>query len=278
MIHCDPELLVAGQQLGNLEYVVDREGLEKYRGLVGKDGAYPNLLAEDCRTLLRGRTALQSLTTVWQRFRFMRPPALGRRIQVGGWLREVDERDGLPWFWVTAFAVDEIGTEIMRSEAAMVTGELRPHTDRGGDAGIAPPTAEVAVRLAEALPGDCLLLGRLEVPERLHTERVVDSGETLAVTAPSWDYETTTILAGWLEGFLGREFADDFRWGGSLLVTHHARTEPREVLVGDAVTMGRDVNIRGVVDRRIVITVRDGLNRRVATAEASVEVPSSRLL
>lgn len=117
----------AGEQLGHLEYVIDDAALEEYRRLVGSAGRYPNLLADDCRALLLQRWEDAPAATVWQRFDFFRPPVSGRRIQVGGWLREVWERNGQPWLRVGTFSVDEIGTEILRAEAAFVSaGEPEP--------------------------------------------------------------------------------------------------------------------------------------------------------
>ena len=47
--------LRAGDQIGNLEYVVDERALTEYRQVVGAGGCFPNLMAEDCRAMLAER-------------------------------------------------------------------------------------------------------------------------------------------------------------------------------------------------------------------------------
>ena len=107
--------LAAGDQLGNLEYLIDDDVMDKYRALIGDCGNYANLIADDCESMAATRFGITELNTVWRRFDFLRPPIPGLRIQAGGWLKEIRKRDGSPWLRVSAFAVDEIGTEILRS-------------------------------------------------------------------------------------------------------------------------------------------------------------------
>ena len=71
--------LRAGDQISNLEYVVDERALAEYRRVVGAGGCFPNLMAEDCRAMLAQRVAGEPLTTVWQRLDYLRPPILDRR-------------------------------------------------------------------------------------------------------------------------------------------------------------------------------------------------------
>ena len=82
--------VAAGDQLGNLEYLIDSDAVRRYRGLVGADASFANLMADDCVSLAQGRFAGQALSVVWRRFEFYRPPVLDRRIQVGAWLKDIE--------------------------------------------------------------------------------------------------------------------------------------------------------------------------------------------
>ena len=152
-----------GDQLGNLEYVVDEALLAEYRGLVGCAGRYPNLMADDCRALLLSRCGDGDLTTVWRRLELLRPPVGGRRVQVGGWLREVGEREGRPLLRVAAFAVDEIGTEILRSEVAFVVGKLEAW--QRPDAPEAEKQAPVLRGFSDGMVGAVFNLERFAIPD-----------------------------------------------------------------------------------------------------------------
>ena len=40
--------VAAGEQLGNLEYLIDDSVVLEYQGLVGESSVYANLIADDC--------------------------------------------------------------------------------------------------------------------------------------------------------------------------------------------------------------------------------------
>ena len=262
-----------GAQLGNLEYPVDGDDLAGYRALVGEGGHYPNLLADDCRALLRQRCGPLPLTTLWRRLEFFRPPVPGRRVQVGGWLRETDGADAdgqTPRLRVAAFAVDEIGTEILRSDAVFGlagahSARAGKHSDRDGapavDAG-EPAPAIAAGGLAGVGPGDTLPLGALTLPA---------------------EAEATAIIAGWLEAGLGSYFGDDFRWGGRLALAY---PNPDGSYAGDALTAtavvtARDRGPGGSLAWRLAILARrqgKGRDDVVAVGDSAVAAPSPRRL
>ncbi len=267
--------LRAGDQIGNLEYVVDEAALAEYRRAVGASGCFPNLMAEDCRAMLARNDSGETLTAVWQRFDFMRPPIMGRRVQVGGWVREAGEKSGNVWIRAAAFAVDEIGTEILRSEAAFVIGR---------EAALPPQSAEttevepVTANLTPSRAGDYAHLGELRLPnwEQLNDfHRVANAmaGIDMALDGNG----LTAIAAGWLEGLMGANFGQDFRWGGRLSIAHHAAMTPGMELRCDGVVIGHDTDATGVDTRQLVMSVRDAGGYRVATAEAVVKSPSPRL-
>ena len=278
MARAAPGGLQVGDQLGHLEYVIDAAALSAYRRLVGEPARYPNLAADDCRALLSHRCGSAPLTTVWQRFHFLRPPVLGRRVQVGGWLRELREKGSWPWLRVAAFAVDEIGTEILRSEAAFIVG--RPDAGPLSDGSVRQPAASDAGSLADGLVGDCFALGRLALPDDgagLADYRRL--GRSLAGVAAADDANGLVgMIAGWLEGRISGHFGDDFWWGGQLSAAYRGAVAPGDVLSGAAVVIGCDADACGVLTRRIVISVSNQSHARVATGEAVVKVPSPRLL
>ena len=249
--------LSEGDQLGNLEYTVDDAVLAEYRELVGCGGRYPNLLADDCRALLVNRCGSLDLTTVWRRLELLRPPIVGRRVQVGGWLRKVHERNGQPLVRVASFAVDEIGTEILRSQAAFAVGS-------GG-----------GWRQPEALPAEILA----PIVQGLNDGRV-GAGFTLGrLTLPDGDADGLAVLiAGWLEGQLGRHYGDDFRWGGTLSLAQLTPAVTGSSIAGDAVVVGSDCNADGSVTTRLVVSVFNSAAARIAVGDAVITSPSPRLL
>jgi len=266
--------LRAGDQIGNLEYVVDASTLAQYRQIVGDNGCFPNMLAEDCRALL-AKSGGETLTGVWQRFDFMRPPIMGRRIQVGGWVREGGEKSGNAWIRAAAFAVDEIGTEILRSEAAFVIGQEAAFPKQYAERMEVEP---VTANLARARAGDNAHLGGLRLPdgEQLSDFRRVANTMAGIDMAPDSN-GLTSITAGWLESLMGANFGEDFRWGGRLSIAHHAAVTPGMELRCDGVVLGHDTDAAGVATRLVVMAVRDAGGYRVATAEAAVKSPSPRL-
>ena len=249
--------LSEGDQLGNLEYTVDDAVLAEYRELVGCSGRYPNLLTDDCRALLVKRCGSLDLTTVWRRLELLRPPIVGRRVQVGGWLREVHERGGQPLVRVAAFAVDEIGTEILRSEAAFAVGSGEEWRKPDAPQGDIP--CPVIQGLNDGTVGARFSLGGLRLPD----------GDGADLTA---------LLAGWLEGRLGRHYGDDFHWGGTLSLAFLAPAVPGDAIVGDAVVVGCDRDAGGAVTTRLVVSVFDMAASRIAVGDAVITSPSPRLL
>ena len=268
--------LRAGEQLGNLEYPVDGRVLDAYRRLAGADAVYPNLIADDCRALVAARCGALPVATIWQRHEFLRPPVPGRRIQVGGWLRELGERDDGIRLRVAAFAVDEIGTEILRSEAVFVVGTVDAAAD--GQGGPEPATSGEGVGdAAGTVAGDRVPLGTFALPGGegvLNLERL--GGEMSGVA--SGDGMMPALVSGWLEGVLGRWFGDDFRWGGRLAVGFRRPVRAGEVLTGEGVVIGHDADARGVATYQITAPILDARGKLAADAYAIVNVPSPRTL
>ena len=224
--------VAAGEQLGNLEYLVDDRVLTEYRTLAGECASFANLVADDCGSVAVARFGDISLTAVWRRYEFLRPPVIGRRIQVGAWIKEVGEKENLPLLRVSAFAVDEIGTEILRSEAAFVVGtpesQPRPNATGQRDAASGGPECQRAGHV-----GDSFALGEWTSPsrERLRAHRQLV--ERLLKTAGSVGrQDDTALLAGWLEGEIGRRLGDDFSLGRAAIPGVSPRCQARRVGYG----------------------------------------------
>ena len=268
----------AGEQLGNLEYLVDDAVMAEYRALVGDCGKYANLLADDCEAMAVARFGITGLTTAWRRFDFLRPPVSGRRVQAGAWLKEVREREGSPWLRVSAFAVDEIGTELLRSEAAFTIEPPSSQTQRAqaGRRDASSPGTDCGFT---GQVGDSLQLGEWVAPsgERLRAYEKLRR-ELTGIAKPTDGHGETQLLAGWLEGQVGRDLGDDFRWGGRLTLAHRAPLVPGARLVAGAVVMRCDEDHRGARSTTLIIDVCNERNETVAVGEASATMPSPRLL
>ena len=270
--------VAAGEQLGNLEYLIDDAVMAEYRALVGDSGNYANVLADDCEAMAAARFGITGLTTAWRRFDFLRPPVSGRRVQAGAWLKEVRERDGSTWLRVSAFAVDEIGTELLRSEAAFTIGNTAAEPRRAATNRRDTSTNQ-AGRGFTGQVGDSLPLGEWVVPsgERLRAYEKLRR-ELTGIAKPTDGHGETQLLAGWLEGQVGRRLGDDFRWGGRLTLTHRAPFAPGDRLAADAIIMRCDTDHRGTRYVTLIADVRNDRNETVAVGEASATMPSPRLL
>ena len=196
-------------------------------------------------------------------------------MQVGGWVREIGTQRGWHWIRAAAFAVDEIGTEILRSESAFAVGR---------DAALSNPDVEPAetelrtVKLSGSRAGDGGLLGQLRIPSFQHMSGFRNVAHGMAGVDSGIDGSgLTSVVAGWLEGLMGTSFGEDFRWGGRLSIAYHREVAPSTQLRCDGVVIGHDLDANGVETRRVVMTVTDAAGYRVATAEAVVKSPSPLL-
>ena len=167
----------AGEQLGNLEYLIDGRVAADYAQLAGGGSQYPNLVADDCHSMTQDRFGDIQLTAIWRGFEFLRPPIQGRRIQVGGWLRDVREKNGQTRLRVATFTVDEIGTEILRSEALFAVG-LRDIQPGGVNGPRCLPAGGCPALGFQSDVGDAVDLGRWRSPAGevvFNYQRLLDS-------------------------------------------------------------------------------------------------------
>ncbi len=116
--------LPIGGQLGHLEYLVKGEDLELYRSAVGyPEAGFPSLALAEFRQILFSKYGDMPLTGVRHQEWYYRPPFLERRVQGSGWIREKYRLHDRDWLVVDTFAVDEIGTEVLRSRHTFLVGE-----------------------------------------------------------------------------------------------------------------------------------------------------------
>lgn len=274
-----------GRQLGFLEYMVTLEGLETYRQAVDyPHAAYPNIVARECLEITDQKMKMGSSESVTHVDRYFRPPVVGRRVQVTGWLRENRQRRGREQWLVETFAVDDIGTEILRSshvfrsaaEAAPERLGRRPSTSRGpGDGEILHPvekrvTEDTIERFGAAhrsllgydapVPG-----GRTASP---HAGAELASGMGLAsAVAPG------ELGLAYLHELLDRRFGIDFRQGGQLEISYR-----RPIYAGDSLAAqglatpreGKD----GRVNWQVQVWLENSRGEQAITGNALVTVPS----
>ncbi|MDE2843894.1 MAG: hypothetical protein OXN21_10990, partial [Chloroflexota bacterium] len=121
-----PSGVPIGEQLGFLEYQVTDENLHMFQQAVGYPASsFPNLAALDHFFVLLQKRNFPVLESVTHEDRYFRPPVAGRRIQVTGWLQNQRKNRGVETLTVETFAVDEIGTEILRSQHVFRLGAGR---------------------------------------------------------------------------------------------------------------------------------------------------------
>jgi acyl dehydratase len=270
--------VAAGDQLGNLEYLINDSLALEYGRLVGDPASYANLLADDCESMATARFDGLKLDVIWRRFEFLRPPVPGRRIQVGGWLKDIREAQGRPWLRVSAFGVDEIGTEILRSEAVFAVGLALPRT--GPVPSISPQRPGHSADFDfDGLVGDSFSVGNWVAPARDHFDAYRKLRYDLSGTSTQSDRNAATqLLAGWLEGQIGRVLGDDFRWGGRLSLACRASIAPGDTISGHAVVIEQDRDHNGTLAVKLILSTWNQRNEAVAAGEVSANIPSPRLL
>ncbi|MBM3943546.1 MAG: hypothetical protein FJ316_11645 [SAR202 cluster bacterium] len=108
--------LEVGEQLGHLEYVVTQEQLNAFRQAVDfPEAACLSIAVKEYAEVLTRKHGRIPVVSAKHQDYYLRPPRLNKRIQVTGWVREKYQRRGRHWLVVETFAVDEDGTEIVRS-------------------------------------------------------------------------------------------------------------------------------------------------------------------
>ena len=258
-----------GGQLGHLEYLVKREDLELYRSAVGyPEAGFPSLSLAECSQVLANKYGTMPLTGVRHQEWYYRPPFLERRVQVSGWIREKYRLHGRDWLVVGSFAVDEIGTEVLRSRHTFVVGE-----EDVGDEGLPPEAPErlPAADTAKALPG----LEKQLLPEDLElfrtlTRRLAPACEW-AVDGPT---AARLMSFAYLHQLLATSYGIDFRQGGQLDVSFLKPLCPGgKFFAHGSISREKPEAHRTSHYLRIWLEAQDGTT--AAFGQAKVTVPSS---
>lgn len=119
------DAIEVGQQLGHLEYVVTGEMLRRFREAVEyPEAGFPSIAVQEYAEVLNRKYGYISLTSVGHEDFYYTPPRLNKRIQVTGWVREKYQRQGRCWLVVETMAVDEDGTEVVRSKHTFVVDDM----------------------------------------------------------------------------------------------------------------------------------------------------------
>ena len=272
--------MVLNDQLGHLEYVVTKENLALFRRAVDyPEAGFPSIALAEPAGVLTAKYGCLPLRSVHHQEKYFSPPQLSRRVQVTGWLRGIRRYHGRNRLVVETFAVDEVGTEILRSRHTFVVGE----PDGAG--------------MTEAGPGPEAGHPLPTVIKNVHQENIDQfraAGGLLTVQsgpnppAPVWrdidgERSSADCHAGseapgqmgfaYLHELLARRFGADFRQGGRLSV---AFTGP--VCAGDRITAHGLVANEEAVDLRTRLSLRVWLENQkgeiTATGVAQVTVPS----
>ena len=274
-----------GLQLGNLEYLVTPESLGLYRDAVGYPVAeFPNSAARECLEVLAQKIFVGQVDSVTHSDQYYRAPVAGRRVQVTGWVRDHYLQRGAERLVVETFAVDDIGTEILRSQhtfqfgTARAAGRLgrRPSRKRRLiDVETIPDlekrvTDEVIEKFENA---NRTLLGRTAggsgtQPANLQANAGLASGMGLATAVAPEELGTA-----YLHELLDRRFGIDFRQGGSLSVNFRRPIYAGDTLVAQGLaTMKESQGNRAAWQAQIWL--ENGRGEQVITGEAQVTVPS----
>ena len=276
MIEPDFQGLRVGAQLGNLEYMVDDSLIAAFRDFAGDSANYPNLMADDCKAMLLAKVGPMTVRTQWRRSMFLRPPIPGRRIQVGVWLRDVGEsRDGR-WVRVSAFSVDDIGTEILRTDAVFAIGEARQ--PRSGPPVSGKDVCNPSRHSSQAPPGAEMDLGQWSLPDldRFEKYEALRYGLT-GVHFPGTDDRFAELLSAKLEALLTARFGDDFSWGGRLSLAFRGPARPGDAITATATVIASDQDHEARTHTGMLVSLTGADGNSIALGEASVTSPSPLL-
>ena len=275
-----------GEQLGFLEYLVDDENLQLYRNATNYSKAlFPNIIAKEHLLVLLQKYHFGDVDSVTHTDRYFKPPVTGRRVQVTGWIRDRARERGAERVMVETFAVDEIGTEILRSQHAFRIGSARaperlgrrPTRTRGAtESELLPPikkrvteeTVENFERAHRALVGAAMAVSLGGQQGNVHTGAGLASGMGLSATVAPEELGLAS-----LHELLDRSFGIDFRQGGRLTVNYR-----RPIYAGDQLTAQGLVTRQESAGHRMVwyiqVWLENERGEQVITGDAQVTIPS----
>ena len=256
------ETVNIGEQLGHLEYRVTEEMLHKYCSTVGYwQSGYVNLAIREFHQVLSNKYGHINLTSCSRNDYYYRPPLINRRVQVSGWIRDKYTSEGIEYLVVSTLAIDDIGTEILKTQETFSVG-------------INPPPYQ-SISDVESQP--IQLLPALEKRVDKHTwnlfkhfNREFEIGDSVSMT----EQETGSLLAFvYAHELLTETYGMNFLKGGLLNVMFCNSLSPDQTCTISAqVNKISEVSERTRTDLNILVRRQD--NILAASGKATILIPS----
>ena len=256
------ETVNIGEQLGHLEYRVTEEMLHKYCSTVGYwQSGYVNLAIREFHQVLSNKYGHINLTSCSRNDYYYRPPLINRRVQVSGWIRDKYTSEGIEYLVVSTLAIDDIGTEILKTQETFSVG-INP-----------PPYQSISDVESQPLQ----LLPALEKRVDKHTwnlfkhfNREFEIGDSVSMT----EQETGSLLAFvYAHELLTETYGMNFLKGGLLNVMFCISLSPDQTCTISAqVNKISEVSERTRTDLNILVRRQD--NILAASGKATILIPS----
>ena len=256
------ETVNIGEQLGHLEYRVTEEMLHKYCSTVGYwQSGYDNLANREFHQVLSNKYGQINLTSCSRNDYYYRPPLINRRVQVSGWIRDKYTSEGIEYLVVSTLAIDDIGTEILKTQETFSVG-INP-----------PPYQSISDVESEPLQ----LLPALEKRVDKHTwnlfkhfNKEFEIGDSVSMT----EQETGSLLAlVYAHELLTDTYGMNFLKGGLLNVMFCNSLSPDQTCTISAqVNKISEVSGRTKTDLNILVRRQD--NILAASGKATILIPS----
>ena len=256
------ETVNIGEQLGHLEYRVTEEMLHKYCSTVGYwQSGYVNLAIREFHQVLSNKYGHINLTSCSRNDYYYRPPLINRRVQVSGWIRDKYTSEGIKYLVVSTLAIDDIGTEILKTQETFSVG-INP-----------PPYQSISDVESQPLQ----LLPALEKRVDKHTwnlfkhfNREFEIGDSVSMT----EQETGSLLAFvYAHELLTETYGMNFLKGGLLNVMFCNSLSPDQTCTISAqVNKISEVSGRTRTDLNILVRRQD--NILAASGKATILIPS----
>ena len=279
------EELEIGEQLAHLEYVITAEKLQLFREAVEYQQAqFPSIAAKEYLKVLTGKYGYVPVISIEHEDLYYSPPRLNKRIQVTGWVRAKCQRLGRHWLVVETLAIDEDGTEIVRSrhtflidglgagwEGAVMAAKAAGLGIRDSLTQITRTVTQEKMDLFEAV-GQALTATdeaqAARVPANIHTDpnRAREMGLDQPVASGQMSF-------AFIHELLARRFGDDFRRGGKLTVTFR-----QPVSHGDTVTtcglIAGETKANNRTTLALEVWQQNQRGEKTAAGTAEVTIPS----
>ena len=256
------ETVNIGEQLGHLEYRVTEEMLHKYCSTVGYwQSGYVNLAIREFHQVLSNKYGQINLTSCSRNDYYYRPPLINRRVQVSGWIRDKYTSEGIEYLVVSTLAIDDIGTEILKTQETFSVG-INP-----------PPYQSISDVESQPLQ----LLPALEKKVDKHTwnlfkhfNKEFEIGDSVSMT----EQETGSLLAFvYAHELLTETYGMNFLKGGLLNVMFCNSLSPDQTCTISAqVNKISEVSERTRTDLNILVRRQD--NILAASGKATILIPS----